>query len=159
MRLMKKIFSSPVDLLKKVEKDKKNLEQALLVWNEAEIQDSLFNFSVSCYHLVDWVKAYYPNLKPKVHDLLNNNKYVNACRDLCNASKHVELDVTKGAYSKHPPVINDVEQSATGSTVASPLPSYRLKIQFKDGDRLAAEEVIQNAFDAWKKFFCDNGIN
>lgn len=154
---MKKIFSSPLELLNKVEKDKTNLETALLRWDETGIQESLFNFSVGSYHLVDWVKTYYPNLESKVYNLLNNDKYLGACRDLCNASKHVELDVTKGGYSKYPPVVSDIDQSPTGSTVVS-FPGYRLKIQFNDGDRVAAEEVIQKAFDAWKKFFTDNGI-
>lgn len=158
MRLMKKIFSSPVDLLQKVKKDKEKLELALLNWDEIQIQETLFNFSVSSYHLVDWVKVYYPSLKSHVYALLNNNKYIGACRDLCNASKHVELDLTAGAYGNHPPVICDVDQSPTGSTVASSFPSYRLKIQFKDGNSIATEELIQKAFDGWEKFFDDHKI-
>ncbi len=155
---MKKIFSSPLDLLNKVEKDKTNLKNALLQWDKIGIQESLFNFSVGSYHLVDWVKTYYPNLESKVYYLLNNDKYIGACRDLCNASKHVVLDVTKGGYSKYPPVVSDVDQSPTYSLANISLPSYRLKIQFNDGDRIAAEEVIQKAFDAWKKFFDDNSV-
>jgi len=105
MRLMNNIFSSPIDLLKKVEKDKAKLESALFFWNEDEVRESLFDFAVGSYHLIDWVKVYKPELQSKVYDLLNNNKYIAACRDLCNASKHVELEISEGAYKKHPPVV------------------------------------------------------
>lgn len=158
MKLMEKIFTSPIDLLKKAEKDKERLEESLLIWDEVTIRESLFNFTVSCYHLVDWIKVYCPKLESKVYELLNNNKYIGACRDLCNASKHVKLDLERGPYVKYPPVVSDVEQSATGSMIASQLPNYRLKIQFEDGERLAAEEVIENAMKAWKRFFDENGI-
>ena len=159
VRPLERIFSSPVELLDKVEKDKKALEKALASCDDDEILEALFNFSVGCYHLVDWVKAYHPALKKKVYKLLNQNKYIRACRDLCNASKHINIDLQSRAYKDHPAVINDVEQSATGSTIASPVPPYRLKIQFEDGERSKAENVIEQAFEAWKTFFHENNIS
>jgi len=158
MVLLDKIYTSPVELLRKTEKEETKLLNALQQWDEENIKDYLFNFVVSCYHLIDWVKASYPELKDDVYALLNNNQYIRACRDLCNASKHVKLETDKGAYRDHPAVVTDVETSATGESTLSELPSYRLKVQFENGDRLPAEEVFEKAVNAWNVFFETHNI-
>ncbi len=134
------------------------MERSLGKFDEKAIREALFNFVVGCYHLVDWVKVYHPKLKPKVFSLLNQNKYLRACRDLCNASKHVNLDITRGSYEKYPPVLSDVEHSATGQTSPSGIAKFRVKLQFADGDRIPIEEFITKVMEEWKKFFNDKGI-
>ncbi len=130
------------------------LLDALEVWDEIRIQDNLFNFSVSVYHLVDWVKEYYPNLKDAVYDWLNTHEELRAFRDLANASKHVSLTVDKGPYENYPPVVEDVEASATSFDVAMLTgPPYRLKVQLENGARLTINELADKAIQAWDEFF------
>lgn len=158
MQLLQNIFSSPMDLLRKVENDKVTLEKCLVGFDEEAIREALFNFVVGCYHLVDWVKAYHPNLESDVYKLLNENKYLGACRDLCNASKHVLIDLNREINKKHPPLLTDVELSATGSMASSGIPEFKVKVQFGDGDRIPLEELIANVMSAWKTFFNGNNL-
>lgn len=159
MQLLQNVFSSPLDLLKKVENDKVTLEKCLVAFDEKAIREALFNFAVGCYHLVDWVKAYHPNLKTDVNDLLNKNKYLGACRDICNASKHALIDLKRESNKKYPPVLTDVAQSATGSIAPSGIPEFKVKLQFGDGDRIPLEKLIVKVMSAWETFFKDKNIN
>ena len=108
--------------------------------------------------LVDWVKAFHLKIKNDVYKLLDNDQYIGACRDIAYASKHISLNLQSRAYKNNPPVVSDVESSATHSASPSSIPSYRLKIQFKNGNRLVVEDVANKAIDSWDKFFKDKGI-
>ena len=155
---MQNIFSSPVDLMRKVEKDKVSLEKSMAVSDEVAIRESLFNFVVGAYHLVDWIKIYYPSLEQEVYNLLSKNKYLSACRDLCNASKHVKLELNKGSYKIHPPVLGDVEYSPTGAISPSGISEFKVKVEFNDGYRIPVENLMEQVITAWKKFFEEKGI-
>lgn len=158
MQLLQNIFSSPIDLLKKVEADKITLQKCLVDFDEKAIRETLFNFVVGCYHLADWIKAFYPNLESDVYNLLNQNKYLGACRDLCNASKHVKLDINKGAYTVYPPVLSDVAYSATGNVSSSGITEFKVKLQFDSGDRIRLEKFMAQVMSTWEKFFNDKDI-
>lgn len=178
MNLLHAIYVSPVDLLDKARRDGQSLTQALSIRDESAVRDSLFNFAISTYHLRDWIKAFRPELKEKVSYLLNNSDSLMACRDLCNASKHVTLDLDNGSYFRYPPTVDDVSISATARTslpnmmgvlaqaanediapTSQPSEStWRLKIQLKNGRRIAAEDLVSEAISSWEPFFSDNHI-
>jgi hypothetical protein len=176
MRLLVAIYGSPVELLHKASRDGQVLTQALSICDESAVRDSLFNFAISGYHLVDWVKAFRPDLKETVTVLLNDSDSIRTCRDLCNASKHVILTLNRGAYQAHPPVVDAVNISATAATslpnmkevstqasiqgiAPTPQPPWRLKIQMKGGRKITAEELVSNVIGDWERFFADNHIN
>jgi len=175
MKLLAAIYDSPIMLLEKATRDGEALIQALSMCDESAVRDSLFNFAVSSYHLRDWVNEFQPGLKDKISALLNKSNSLRACRDLCNASKHVALDMRNLAYRKHPPIVYDVRRSATGATSmpnttevlahatvqgvpqASQLP-WRLKIQMNDGHSIRGEDLVSEVLDVWRQFFADNHI-
>jgi hypothetical protein len=172
MKLLGAIYVSPVQLLDKARRDGQTLTQALSICDESAVRDSLFNFAISAYHLCDWVKAFRPKLKGKVTALLDGSNSLRACRDLCNASKHIILTLDRGAYLTHPPLVDAVSISATAGTslpdrkeVSGQAPNqgivltpWRLKIQMKDGPRIAAEDLVSEAVSVWETFFTDNHI-
>lgn len=174
-KLLHAIYVSPVELLDKARRDGQVLTQALSICDESAVRDSLFNFAISTYHLCDWIKAFRPELKGTVTALLNNSDFLGACRDLCNASKHVILTLDHGSYLKHPPVVDAVSISATARTslpnmkgvpaqaanqgiALTSQPPWRLKIQMKNGQRIAAEDLVSEAIGVWETFFADNHI-
>lgn len=175
MKLLHAIYTSPVELFDKTRRDGRVLTEALSVCDESVVRDSLFNFAIGAYHLRDWIKAYHPKLKTKVTVLLDSSDSLGACRDLCNASKHVILTLDCSSYRNHPPIVDDVAISATaraslpelrdvlgqadnqGTSHASQ-PPWRLKIQMKNGRRIVAEVLVTEAIDAWEKFFADNHL-
>lgn len=175
MKLLHAIYASPVDLLDKARRDGGALAEALSVCDESAVRDSLFDFAISAYHLWDWIKAYRPELEGAVTALLDTSDSLGACRDLCNASKHVILTLDRGPYLKHPPVVEAVTISATAkaslpevgdvlgragnqSTAPASRPPWRLKIQMKNGRRIAAEDLVAETIGVWEKFFVDNHI-
>ncbi|MBB5459013.1 hypothetical protein [Paraburkholderia sp. Cpub6] len=156
MKLLGAIYDSPVKLLEKAERDGAALTQALSNCDESAVHDSLFNFAITAYHLVDWVKTLRPEVDiSKVSDLLEGSECLRACRDLCNASKHIDL-------TKYPPTAQDVRFSATAATsisnTSASQPPWRLKIQMKDGHTIRADDLVSDVIDAWKTFFADNHI-
>jgi hypothetical protein len=154
MQLLQAIYTHPSQLLEKAKRDGAALKKALAACNEPDTRDALFNFAVSAYHIRDWVQKLRPELSDAADDLLNREEGIGVCRDLCNASKHIEIDPERGAYKAYPPVTDAVSVSSVASyspsDVASmlagmidPRPAWRLKIQTVKGRRIAAEVLIQ----------------
>lgn len=175
-KLLHVIYTSPVQLLNKARRDGQALIDSLSICDESAVRDSLFNFAISAYHLWDWIKAYHPDLKKAVTALLNGSDYLRACRDLCNASKHVILISDQGAYRKHSSVVDAVSISATATTSLPDMkdvlgraenqgapptsqPSWRLKIQMQNGDRIAVEVLVSEVISVWERFFVENHID
>lgn len=74
------------DLFKKLERDGELLEQEVN-------SDRFFNFVVTAYHLCEWVEKD-PHVAGTVKNdvkTVRKNKHIAACRDIANASKHVQL--------------------------------------------------------------------
>jgi hypothetical protein len=53
MKLLNAIYVSPVELLDKARRDGQALTQALSICDESAVRDSLFNFAISAYHLLN----------------------------------------------------------------------------------------------------------
>lgn len=168
MKLLGAIYVSPGYLLDKASRDGQTLIQALSECDETEVRDALFNFAISAYHVWDWVKAFRPELKSTVTALLDQSDSLKACRDLCNASKHVTLDLKR----RHP-VVHDVRTSSAAATSPPNLglsarateqsampklpPPWRLKFEVS-GRTMAAEELVSEAIGVWETFFAEHHI-
>jgi len=155
---LRRIFDSPNQLLKKTERDKDVLLEALASGDPHRIANAVFDFSVGAYHLVDWVKAFHPTLEREVYALLQSNPNIGACRDLCNACKHVFRDAERHSYKRHPPTISDVDESTVANTFVASAPRTVLKVQFRNGDRRPVKDVASDACEAWQEFFNRHGL-
>lgn len=177
MKPLAKLFSSPVQLLDKARRDGESLMKVLADCDEVSVRDYIFNFSVSAYHICDWVKKFKPELGGAVNDLLNNSYAIGACRDLCNASKHVGLDLDTPSYQKYPPKVQDVDISARAAVaipdlmeglcpakpqeqaaLVPPNRKWRLKVQLKNGRRMSGEELVSETLAEWDDFFQKHDI-
>jgi hypothetical protein len=173
MKPLDKVYSSPAELLAKARRDRDALVFAADAGDEISLRDKLFDFSVTAYHIVDWLKSYYPQLEALAYSYLDSTPALQACRDIANSHKHHALDVAKGSYRKFPPVIDHLDYSlgATASprlvsdvsgetqslTSGAHLPR-RLKAQFVGGGRLRVEDIAKDAVVAWELFFALHGI-
>lgn len=119
MQVLDTLFGGPGDLLRKAKRDKQKLIMALQQCDEVEVKEHLFNFAVTVYHIIDWLKAYHPELKKEPYEWLNSQEALQVCRDLCNASKHVVLDSNKGGYRGYPAVTEALDTSAIASTAVA----------------------------------------
>ena len=159
VRPLKNIYDGPIDLLAKARRDREALQLAVNESNELVLRDKLFDFSLTAYHIVDWVKAFHPDLAPAAYALLNAVPALGACRDLANANKHFALALERGPYRSHPPTVGQVDYSAA-PPVSADLPTARrwLKVVLVEGTRLRVEDVVDQALSAWEKFFTDHGL-
>ena len=165
MHLLHNLYSSPTELLQKAERDRDALRNAMRIGDSQSMLDKVFDFSVTVYHIVDWVQAMRPDLKTAVYGLLNSDPALQGCRDIANANKHFFLDVETGPYKKYPPVVERVEYSlgGLGETVSaleaveslareSTSSIQKVKVQYESGARLRFEDLADQAVSAWQTF-------
>ena len=59
--------------------------------------DEVYAFFVNCYHLKDWIKngKSVGAAAEKVEELINDNKQLSLCADICNGVKHLTLTSTR----------------------------------------------------------------
>ena len=74
------------DMLAKLHHEHERLEREVSSYN-------LFNFVVTAYHLIEWVKRD-PAVPATKRDLdsIRKDTYIAVCRDLANANKHFKLN-------------------------------------------------------------------
>ena len=58
MKLLDKLYAGPRDLLDKAKRDGDTVIDALAARDEVRLRDTLFNFSVTSFHICDWIKVY-----------------------------------------------------------------------------------------------------
>jgi hypothetical protein len=164
VKLLHAIYSSPTQLLDKSESDGVALLKAVNLQDKEQARAALFNFAVTTYHVWDWVRAHRPDLDRPATNPLKLHVSIAACRDLANASKHSILTVTKGAYKKHPPIVQSVVVSAIPPGAGGPSGSHvhaspwRFKIQLATGRRFPVEDLVREALTAWKGYFGQHSI-
>jgi hypothetical protein len=56
------------------------------------IYDFTYAFFQSCYHLRDWLRADGAASKSELDDLFASSIELRLCRDICNATKHLQYD-------------------------------------------------------------------
>jgi hypothetical protein len=173
MKPIANLYSGPADLLDKARRDRDALRDAATSGDETILQDKLFDFSVTAYHIVDWMKSFHPELEVATYTWLNSEPSLQACRDIANSHKHHALDVAHGAYRRFPPVVEHLDYSlgavasvqmsadvlgAESSEELGGRPQRHLKVQFVSGPRSRVEEIADDAVAAWERFFALHGI-
>ncbi|SRR6266487_708322 len=146
-------MKTPRDMLAKLQRERARLD------NEVS-GDNLFNFVVTAYHIIDWIKNDPSVPTPVKTDVqsMYSNTYVAVCRDLANASKHFALDKNyKGSVT--------AKTSATGGYGVGRygkggygIGEQSIVVVLTDGQRFDALELAQKVLDAWGAFFATHGL-
>ena len=136
--------------------DKLKRDAALL--DEEVTSDRFFNFVVTGYSIIDWVKNGPPNPAAQTDVLeVHGDPWVKVCGDLCTAAKHFALknrvpitsqaDSTKGPYGT-----GRYGRGAYGVGEES------IRIELTDGSCFSCLDLVKNVIEAWEKFFCSHGL-
>jgi hypothetical protein len=141
------------DLFGKLQRDAEAL-------NDEVTRDNFFNFVVTGYSLIDWVKND-PTVPAAaktdiaVQDLYNN-KWLKICGNLANASKHFKLTsrapVTSSATNSQGYGIGRYGKGGYGVGEES------IEIQLSDGQAFDCLELVQGVLNSWQAFFATHGI-
>ncbi len=154
-------LSNPSDVLAKMQREKRRLHSALDAGDFSEIGDMIFNFSVTAYHLKDWIKKdkSHPEAGQKVEGFVHGRAELQACRDICNESKHFGLnyepDTEDVIYSAPPPT--EMQTALPELDCGKKLEGH-VKIRMLDGSKLEVRQFADDVSLAWHGFFDDNDI-
>lgn len=151
-------INSPRDMLQKARRELEVLRAAVSAQDKQQIGDALYNFSVTAYHVKDWlIKQPGTSYTQKdVEDYIKNNQTLSICRDLSNGNKHKKI-------TKYVPVTEETTASATSAVIslsmlrhvlslAKPNRPFRVKIITTDGKRLEVVQVCEDAVRVWESF-------
>jgi hypothetical protein len=90
-------ITSPRDLLAKAKRDYERMKADLST-------DTILNFFVTTYHIVDYVKALGTVTNPQIEQLYADPDF-KMCQFLCNKGKHIKLRDGDIYEAKHDPAI------------------------------------------------------
>jgi hypothetical protein len=139
------------DLFDKLKRDVALLEQEVT-------SDRFFNFVVTGYSLIDWVKngaTTPPVARSDVLDMYKN-RYIQACGDLATASKHFSLDrrtpITSQATSDQGWGRGRYGKGGWG------VGEEEITVWLDDGSTMTCLDFATNVIKAWDDFFSSHGM-
>ena len=142
------------DLLGKLKRDAALLDQGVT-------SDKFFNFVVTGYSIIDWVK-HDPSISPSARsavEKLNGDRWIKVCGDLANASKHFVLTKRKPITSSAESDQGERETRNIGnfpwgfSEYTKIEPAESITIELEDGSSFSCLELVKNVIETWSKFF------
>lgn len=145
-------FKSSMDVLDKLKRDYNILYQAITVQNSTEINDAFINFYTYAYHIKDWLKLEGFN---SVEEYINQSVELSVCADLCNLTKHKELN--KGPRLKDPlyEIYKSGIRASTSAYNASssvPINATTYNIKLISGKEFEILNLAQRILSLWKTY-------
>lgn len=142
-------LSSAIDLFGKLQRDAAAIQKHVT-------SDEFFNFVVTGYSLIDWVKndpSLSPSAKANVSGLYKD-RWLKVCGDLANASKHFILD-------KRTPITNSASaQSGFGvgrwGGGLFGQAEESIIIELNDGTSFGCLDLVREVVSTWQNFFAAN---
>jgi hypothetical protein len=145
-------FKTTRDLFEKLRRDAALLEETEVT------SDKFFNFAVTGYSLIDWVKN-----DPSVPytakvDLasLYINHWLRICGDIANASKHFSLH-------KRTPMTSSVDSSRGYGSGRFGMGYFgvgeeHIEITLSDGSVISVFDFVRNVISTWESFLNKHGF-
>jgi hypothetical protein len=145
-RLAPLLLASSADMLAKARHDLAVLETDLQAYH-------LFNFFVTCHHIIDYVKVERPDLKDSLDDFTATED-LQLARFLCNRGKHLELRKSPREHDER--LMGARAGIARSGAVRSGEP-VRWHV-FVDNRRIDPVGLGRRVLLKWTEFFRDNAI-
>lgn len=139
-------LKTPRDLLGKLRRDAYLLDQEVN-------SDRFFNFVVTGYSLLDWVKKLPTTdaVAKKAVEALYTNQWIAICGDLANSVKHFTLKTRV-------PIISKTSSSQGWGCGRWGKGGYgigeeQIYIELNDGQTFSALDIANNVISVWEQFF------
>ena len=143
-------ISTAKDLFEKLKRDAAILDKEVS-------SDAFFNFVITGYSLIDWVKkdSSIPHAKADI-DALYSNKWLKICGDLATSAKHFVFTnrkpITSSSTSRQGYGIGRYKKGAYG--VGEEL----IAVSLTDGSEISSLEIVLNVIDTWQLYFTKHKI-
>lgn len=140
---------TPRDLLDKAQRDYAKMKAETST-------DTIFNFFVTTYHVVDYVKALGTVPKAAIDQLYEDPDFM-MCQFLCNKGKHLKLSQESSFEAKYEPAISG---TPTGSFCleADILSGPERFIVLDGGKEVDPVDLGGKLIHKWETFFIEQGI-
>ena len=126
--------------------------------DELVTSDRFFNFVVTAYSLVDWVKNYRltPVAALTAIPNLYTDQWIKVCGDIANASKHFTL-------SRRVPVTHTVHSNSGYGAGRYGVGLYGIgeegiEIELNDGTKIPGLHFVTEVLRVWRDFFSTHGL-
>ncbi len=139
------------------------LERDALLLREEVSSDRFFNFVVTAYALVDWIRKdpVVPRSAKKALPQFRSKPEIQICRDLANASKHFELDPNP-KLNPNPIVASANSDQGFGFGRVSAggwgVGEEEITIWLSEGNRVNGLKVMEDALREWRDFFQTHSV-
>lgn len=141
-------LQTPRDLFDKLKRDAALLEEEVT-------SDRLFNFVVTGYSIIDWLK-HEPSAPQAATQAMYQNQWIKICGDLATACKHFELTTRR-------PITSDAKSGRGWGRGRWGKGGYGIGeedilIELNDGSSLPSFELVERVVETWDKFFLSCGL-
>ena len=138
-------LASPRDLFGKLKRD------AALLHDDEVTTDRFFNFLITGYSLIDWIKADPAFAGVSVQGLYND-RWLKICGDLANAGKHFQLN------DRRRPNTNSAKSSQGFGVGGYGKGGYgvgeeSIQIELNDGTTINFTDLIREVVSVWERVF------
>jgi len=151
-------YGNTHSLIHKLEREKKRAEEALDAQEFRDLVDALFNFSITAFHIKDWLISDNGIDSSEIHGFMNKFTVLQACRDICNANKHYEI-------TRYNP--GDVSISSVITELLEVVPTEDGDVDLYgkadicvsvNGEDYRLVVFMEKVIDVWKQYHQDKGI-
>jgi hypothetical protein len=136
------------DLLEKLKRDGSLLDDEVT-------SDGFFNFVITGYSLIDWLK-HEPTVTQSDVEALYHDQWIKICGDIANASKHFSLSTRKLITSK----VKSQQGFGVGrfGKGGFGIGEEGIVIELNGGSSFSCLELVTNVIETWEKFFRLHGL-
>lgn len=136
------------------------LQRDAVALNDEVTSDRLFNFVVTGYSMIDWIKndpSVPATAKSKsIRDSLHGDSWLKICGDLANAVKHFTLatrkPVTSSAATSQGYGVGRYGKGGFGFGEES------IELVLNDGTSFHCLDLVQGVLTTWQSFFTTHGM-
>lgn len=152
-------YGNTRSLLKKLEREIYRAENALEAQCLTDLIDALYNFSLTAYHIKDWLIMQHGLSEIEVRSFISNVPVLQACRDMSNVKKHFEItrykpgDVSVGAALTE---ITHIEPNEEGSVDVYGM--VDLWVDVGEGEIYRVVDFMNKVLEEWKKYHAEKSI-
>lgn len=144
-------FKTARDVLEKLRRDVQALDEQVT-------GDRFFNFVITAYHIMDWVKQE-PSVPSNDAQSMYQNKYFALCHDLANASKHCVL---RENYGNQEANSAESKQGTFGCGRFGKgifgVGEEWIVVSCRDGVKISSLELAHGMLGVWDSFFTKHGL-